>query len=95
MPVRTREALGAVLASADRAIVDLTSRAYDGVAVIGAVRAAGLPILAVGQHDDVAGRRAALDAGADRFLAYRRLSDDGPGLVRSWLGEGPPIETPG
>jgi hypothetical protein len=65
--------------------VDLTSRAYDGIAVVADAQAAGLPILAVGQHDDVAGRRAALDAGADRYLAYRRLSDDGPSLVRSWL----------
>ena len=49
-------------------IVDLTARAYDGIAAIAAAHAAGRPVLAVGQHDDVALRRRALAAGADRVL---------------------------
>ena len=49
-------------------IVDLTARAYDGIAAIAEAHAAGRPVLAVGQHDDVALRRQALAAGADRVL---------------------------
>jgi hypothetical protein len=74
-------------------IVDLTARSYLGTTIITQAIASGCPVLAVGQHDDVDGRRAALDAGADRFLAYRRLVDDGPGLLRGWLGGDRPSET--
>jgi DNA-binding response OmpR family regulator len=87
-PVTARSAAGfrAELATApDAAIVDLTSRAYDGLAMIAAARDAGVPVLAVGQHDDHVLRRDALAVGADRVLAYRKLFDDGPGTVRRWL----------
>ncbi len=83
---RTADAFRAELAAAaDAAIVDLTSRAYDGLAMIAAARDLGVPVLAVGQHDDHVLRRDALAVGADRVLAYRKLFDDGPATIRRWL----------
>ena len=66
-------------------VVDLTARAYDGVAAIRSVAAAGARVLAVGQHDDIELRKAALEAGAERVYAYRKLFEDGPGTLRGWL----------
>ena len=83
--VRAADPFGAALAAADGAIVDLTSRAYDGLAAIAAARDAGVPVLAVGQHDDHVLRRNALAVGADRVLAYRKLFEDGPATIRRWL----------
>jgi hypothetical protein len=85
LPVRSSAALDAVIGDVDGAIVDLTARAYDGVAAIAAAVAAGRPVLAVGQHDDRALRRRALDAGAGRVHPYRRLFEDGPRQVGAWL----------
>ena len=84
-PVRSLEALEAALPGADRVIVDLTARAYDGVAAIETARAQGRPVLAVGQHDDHELRRRALAAGADRVFAYRKLFEDGPRTLATWL----------
>jgi DNA-binding NarL/FixJ family response regulator len=68
-----------------RAIVDLTARAYDGVAAIRAAATAGARVVAVGQHDDAALRRAATAAGADRVFTYRALFEDADRHLRSWL----------
>jgi ActR/RegA family two-component response regulator len=68
------------------AVVDLTARAYDGLAAVRLAVAAGLRVLCVGQHDDHAHRRAALTAGADRVFAYRRLFEDGHATLAAWLG---------
>jgi hypothetical protein len=68
-------------------IVDLTARAYDGVAAIAAARGAGRPVLAVGQHDDLDLRRRALTAGADRVHPYRQLFEDGPRQLGRWLAD--------
>ena len=69
----------------DRAIVDLTARAYDGIEAIAAAVAAGAAVLAVGQHDDVALRRRALAAGAGRVVPYRLLAGPtGPAVVERW-----------
>jgi hypothetical protein len=73
------------LVDADGAIIDLTSRHYDGVAAVERATAAGRPVLAVGQHDDVVLRKRALEAGAERVLAYRKLFDDGPATLVAWL----------
>ena len=83
---RTLAALEAAIGEGvDRAIVDLTARAYDGVASIEAAVAAGAAVLAVGQHDDVELRRRALAAGADRFVPYRLLAEaSGPATVARW-----------
>jgi len=69
------------------AIVDLTALAYDGVEAIRVAAAAGVRVLAVGQHDDVELRKRALAAGATRVLAYRKLFEDGPAVLRGLLGE--------
>ena len=65
--------------------MDLTARAYDGVAAIHLAAAGQRPVLAVGQHDDRDLRRRALDAGASRVHPYRRLFEDGPRQVGAWL----------
>ena len=87
-PVRAAKpaAYSAVVADADRAIVDLTARAYDGVAAVAEAHEAGVGVLCVAQHDDAALRKRALAAGADRVLAYRALAERGPAIVAAWLG---------
>jgi DNA-binding NarL/FixJ family response regulator len=66
-------------------IVDLTARAYDGVEAIRSAATRGARVVAVGQHDDIATRKAALAAGAERVYAYRKLFEDGPGTLGAWL----------
>ena len=68
------------------AVVDLTARAYEGLAAVRLAAAAGLRVLCVGQHDDGAQRRAALAAGAERVFAYRKLFEDGHATLGAWLG---------
>ena len=84
--VRSLASLRDALPAVDRVVVDLTARAYDGVQAIEAARGAGLPVLAVGQHDDNELRKRALAAGADRVFAYRKLFEDGPATLGAWLG---------
>lgn len=79
------ERLLACLADVDAVVVDLTARAYDGIGAIERAAAAGRPVLAVGQHDDLALRRRALAAGASRVYAYRKLFEDGPATLAGWL----------
>ena len=66
-------------------LVDLTARAYDGVAAIRLAAATGARVMAVGQHDDAALRKAAIEAGASRVFTYRALFEDGPRLLGRWL----------
>jgi hypothetical protein len=87
--VRSAAALEAALPDVDRVVIDLTARAYDGVAAIALAHDAGLPVLAVGQHDDVDLRRRALAAGADRVHPYRRMFEDGPRQIAAWLATEP------
>jgi hypothetical protein len=68
------------------AIIDLTARAYDGVEAIRLATAAGARVVAVGQHDDVPQRKAALAAGAERVFTYRALFENGPQALAAWLG---------
>jgi DNA-binding NarL/FixJ family response regulator len=93
VPVRVRrlDDLYGALADADRAIVDLTARAYDPRRSI-AEAAARARVIAVGQHDDAGLRRDALAAGAERFLPYRKLFEDGPAILRAWLGAARPAD---
>lgn len=93
-PARTMAALDALLPEVDRVVVDLTARAYDGVAAIAAARAAGRRVLAVGQHDDHELRRRALAAGAERVYAYRKLFEDGPAVLGAWLSSDGPETRP-
>ena len=94
VPVRTLDALEGALPAVDRVIVDLTARAYDGVVAVARAHAAGRPVLAVGQHDDAVLRRAAIAAGADRVHPYRRLFEDGPRQLATWLAANPKMEAP-
>ena len=88
-PARAKTApeLDRALVGADFAIVDLTARAYDGVAAIARARQAGAKVLGVGQHDDVELRKQALIAGAWKVLAYRKLFEDGPAVIGALLSE--------
>lgn len=72
--------------SPDGVIVDLTARAYDGLEAIRRACETGARVVAVGQHDDAALRKAALEAGAARVFTYRALFEDGPRLLARWLG---------
>ena len=72
-------------AGATDVIVDLTARAYDGVAAVRLARGTGARVVAVGQHDDTELRRAATEAGASRVFTYRTLFEDGPRLLGRWL----------
>jgi DNA-binding response OmpR family regulator len=86
---RRAEDLAALLAAdggAALVMIDLTSRAYDGVAAIQAARAGGARVVAIGQHDDVALRRTALAAGAERVFTYRAVFEGGAALLQPWLG---------
>jgi hypothetical protein len=77
---RTQEAPGVL-----DVIVDLTARAYDGVAAVRLASGSGARVIAVGQHDDLELRRAATEAGASRVFTYRALFEDGPRLLGRWL----------
>jgi len=87
-------ALADALPGVDRVIVDLTARAYDGIEAVALAAGAGRPVIAVGQHDDIALRRRALAAGAERVHPYRRLFDDGPRVMRAWLVATDEVESP-
>jgi hypothetical protein len=82
--IRTLAALDSA-SGADALIVDLTARVYDGIAAIELAAAAGLRVMAVGQHDDAELRRRALAAGAELVRPYRRLFEDGPATLARWL----------
>jgi DNA-binding NarL/FixJ family response regulator len=75
----------AVRGGATFVIVDLTALAYDGVEAIRSAAVTGAKVVAVGQHDDMATRKAALAAGAERVFAYRKLFEDGPRTLGRWL----------
>jgi CheY-like chemotaxis protein len=78
-------------------VIDLNGRAYDGVAAVRACAAARLPVIAVGQHEDLLLRKRALEAGALRVFSYDKAFRDGAALVRTWLIDGHPVAagTPG
>ncbi len=85
VPARTAAALASALPDADGALVDLTARAYDGIAALEAAAGAGVPVIAVGQHDDAPLRSAAKAAGATRVYAYRALFEHGDRELGAWL----------
>ena len=86
MPARSLATLGAALAGGrrlrrrpDRARVRRASRRSRPRA------AAGVPAIAVGQHDDAEARRAATTAGASRVYAYRALFEHGDRVLAAWI----------
>jgi hypothetical protein len=86
LPVRRPAALEAALVAADGIVVDLTARAYDGLAALRGAADAGVPAIAVAQHDDAPLRRAARGAGAGRVYAYRTLFERGEAELAAWIG---------
>jgi hypothetical protein len=86
--------LGSGLAGAVAAVVDLGTRTIDPFEAIVAARLAGLAIVAVGSHEDLAARKRALADGASRVYAYRKLFDDGPRTIAAWLGLPIPTTAP-
>jgi len=86
MRAKTGPELDRALACADLAIVDLTARSYDPIGAIERAASAGARVLAVGPHDDVALRKRAFAAGAEKVLAYRKLFEDGPATIARWMG---------
>jgi DNA-binding NarL/FixJ family response regulator len=89
IPIRSLEALAERLDDIDAAIVDLAASRYDPILAIERVAERGRRVLAVGQHDDHVLRKRALDAGAERVLAYRKLYEDGPATLTAWLARQP------
>ena len=85
MRAKTAPEFDRALECADFAIIDLTARAYDPLVAIERARSLGARVLAVGPHDDLDLRKRALARGADRVLAYRKLFEDGPATVATWL----------
>jgi len=88
MTVRGLEGLQDLLTDAPRGtpvLIDLTARAYDGVEAILLADEMHGKVVAVGQHDDAALRKAAIKAGAERVFTYRALFEDGPRLLGQWL----------
>ncbi len=67
------------------AIIDLFGHRYDGVEAVRLATAAGLPVVAITQHDDQETRKLALDAGALRVYSYNKFFQDGPALVTRWF----------
>lgn len=94
VPVRSAAALAATLATADGCVVDLTARAYDGLAALRSATDAGVPSVAVGQHDDTEARAAARSAGATRVYAYRALFEHGDRELGGWVAGLAPREVP-
>ncbi len=94
VPLRSAAAFEAALPAVDGAIVDLTARAYDGIAMVGLAAAAGRPVIAVGQHDDAETRRAATAAGASRVYAYRALFEHGDRVLEAWIDTIAPAHQP-
>jgi DNA-binding response OmpR family regulator len=66
-------------------IVDLASRAFDGVAAIESAARYGLAVIAVAQHEDHALRKRALAVGARRVYAYGKMHADGVEILHEWL----------
>ncbi len=85
MPVRNAAALQGALVAADGCLVDLTARAYDALAALREATEAGVPSVAVGQHDDADARRAARAAGASKVYAYRTLFEHGDRELGAWI----------
>lgn len=80
------------LAWPQAAVVDLGLRREDAIAVITSLVGAGVPVIAVGQHEDLALRKRALAAGAARVFSYDKLFRDGPGVIRRWLDGEPSLD---
>ncbi len=70
-------------------VVDLNGRSYDGLEGVRVAAAAGRRVVAVGQHEDIALRRRALEAGARRVYSYNKLFRDGPAVMAGLVADAP------
>ena len=86
-PVAVRSASALDGATVAGAVIDLTARAYDGIAAVRAATDAGRSVVCLAQHDDEPLRRAALAAGARSVYPYRTLHEKGAGALARWLTE--------
>lgn len=77
--------LRAALATLDGCVVDLVARSFEGLAAVSLAAAASVPTVALGQHDDAAGRQAARAAGAARVFAYRSAFEHGDRDLGRWV----------
>jgi len=68
----------------DLVVVDLSGR-FAGVDAVGEAANAGLPVIAIAQHEAHELRRRALAAGARRVYANAKMHADGVDLLRRWL----------
>jgi DNA-binding response OmpR family regulator len=85
--VRDLAALRVTLA-ADRpglVVVDLSARSFDGVSAVAAAAEAGLPVIAISQHEEHELRKRALAAGAGRVYANAKMHADGVEVLNRWL----------
>jgi len=76
---------GLAAAGVEAVLVDLGARRVDPLAILRAAADAGLPTLAVMQHDDAARRKQARAAGATRVTSYNAFHQAGPRLVARLL----------
>ncbi|MBA3778734.1 MAG: hypothetical protein H0X16_05455 [Chloroflexi bacterium] len=74
-------------------VVDLNGRRYDGVAAVQAAASAALPVICVGQHEDLELRSRALRAGATRVFTYNAFFRQGAVIVGRWLGASASVPT--
>lgn len=86
-PVAVRSLAAMEDATVSAAVIDLTARAYDGIAAVRSATDAGRSVVCLAQHDDEALRRAALAAGARSVYPYRTLHEKGAAALARWLGE--------
>jgi CheY-like chemotaxis protein len=78
----------------DLIVVDLSARAFDGVAAVAAIAEAGLPVIAISQHEEHELRKRALAAGARHVYANAKMHADGVAVLARWLAS-PVVETAG
>jgi CheY-like chemotaxis protein len=92
--VRDLAALHATLAAdrPDLVVVDLSARLFDGVTAVAAARTAGLPVIAISQHEEHDLRKRALAAGAQHVYANAKMHADGVAVLTRWLAA-PVVET--
>lgn len=83
--IRTAAAVEAGLAGVVGVVVDTTARSYDPIAVLRTATSLGIAAIAVAPHVDVAGRRAAREAGASRVHPYQVLFERGDRELAAWL----------
>ena len=73
------------LSGVTNAVVDLGGRRYDGITAVSQLSRAGASVAAVCNHEDVALRKRALEAGASQVWSYNRFHREGPVLVERWM----------